>query len=183
MRPCHHGAAFQRFHGWAGYKGDLMKTTLPTRRSLVAGIAAGALLAYFRPLRAQALPTIVVSKDPTCGCCSGWVDHLRQAGFSAEMIETPEINRVKVRLGMPQDLASCHTAEIGGYVIEGHVPADAIRRLLAEKPAGKGLAVAGMLMGSPGMEMDDMTPDTYEVVLFGSSGQTTFARYEGARLL
>jgi len=159
-----------------------MNTMLTTRRSLVTSLMAGALLAYSRPLRAQDLPEIVVSKDPTCGCCTGWVDHLRQAGFSANVIETSEINRVKVRLGVPQDLASCHTAEIGGYVIEGHVPADAIKRLLTEKPAGKGLAVAGMPMGSPGMEMDGMAPETYEVVLFGPSGQTTFSRYEGARL-
>jgi hypothetical protein len=160
-----------------------MSTIHMTRRTLVTGLAVSALLAYSRPLRAQGLPKIVVSKDPTCGCCSGWVDHLRKAGFSADVIETAEINRVKVRLGVPEDLASCHTAEIGGYVIEGHVPADAIKRLLAEKPAGKGLAVAGMPMGSPGMEMEGMAPDTYDVVLFGPSGQTTFARYEGARLL
>jgi hypothetical protein len=160
-----------------------MNTMHMTRRNLVTGLAACALLAYSRRLRAQDLPRIVVSKDPTCGCCTGWVDHLRQAGFTADVIETSEINRVKVRLGVPQDLVSCHTAEIGGYVIEGHVPADTIKRLLAEKPAGKGLAVAGMPMGSPGMEMDGMAPDTYEVVLFGHSGQTTFARYEGTRLL
>jgi hypothetical protein len=156
---------------------------LMTRRSLVTGLAACALLAYSRPLRAQVLPKIVVSKDPACGCCTSWIDHLRQAGFSADVIETSEINRVKVRLGVPQDLASCHTAEIGGYVIEGHVPADAIKRLLAEKPAGRGLAVAGMPMGSPGMEMEGMAPETYEVVLFGPEGPKTFARYEGARLL
>ncbi|MBM6583210.1 DUF411 domain-containing protein [Microvirga sp. BT689] len=160
-----------------------MNTIPVTRRRLVVGLAAGALLAHSRSLRAQDLPKIVVSKDPTCGCCTSWVDHLRQAGFSADVIETPEINRVKVRLGVPQDLASCHTAEIGGYIIEGHVPADAIKRLLAEKPAGKGLAVAGMPMGSPGMEMEGMAPETYEVVLFGPTGQKTFARYEGARLL
>jgi hypothetical protein len=154
-----------------------------TRRSLVTGLAAGALLAYSRPLRAQGLPKIVVSKDPTCGCCTGWVDHLRQAGFSAEVIETSEINGVKVRLGVPQELASCHTAEIGGYVIEGHVPADAIKRLLAEKPTGKGLAVAGMPMGSPGMEMEGMAPETYEVVLFGPTGTMVFARYSGAQAL
>ncbi|MBL0406695.1 DUF411 domain-containing protein [Microvirga aerilata] len=154
-----------------------------TRRSLVTSLAAGALLAHSRPLRAQGLSKIVVSKDPSCGCCTGWVDHLRQAGFSADVVETSEINRVKVRLGVPDDLASCLTAEIGGYVIEGHVPADAIKRLLAEKPAGKGLAVAGMPMGSPGMEMEGMVPETYEVVLFGPSSHKTFARYKGARLL
>jgi hypothetical protein len=160
-----------------------MNTMNMTRRSLVIGLAASALLAYSHPLRAQDLPKIVVSKDPTCGCCTGWVEHLRKAGFTAEVVETSEINRVKVRLGVPQDLASCHTAEIGGYVIEGHVPADAIKRLLAEKPTGKGLAVAGMPMGSPGMEMEGMAPETYEVVLFGPSGRKTFARYVGSRLL
>jgi len=160
-----------------------MNTLLMTRRSFVTGLAASALLAHSRPLQAQDLPKIIVSKDPTCGCCTGWVDHLRQAGFSADLVETSEINRVKVCLGVPDDLASCHTAEIGGYIIEGHVPADAIKRLLTDKPAGKGLAVAGMPMGSPGMEMEGMAPETYEVVLFGPSGRTTFARYEGARLL
>ncbi|HEV2565309.1 MAG TPA: DUF411 domain-containing protein [Microvirga sp.] len=154
-----------------------------TRRSLLTGLAASAMLAHSRPLQAQALPKIVVSKDPSCGCCTGWVNHLRQAGFSAEVIETSEINWVKVRLGVPQDLASCHTAEIGSYVIEGHVPADAIKRLLAENPTGKGLAVPGMPMGSPGMEMEGMAPETYEVLLFGPSGRAIFARYEGARLL
>jgi hypothetical protein len=156
---------------------------LDRRRLMTVLGAMGAILAT-RPAFAQAaLPKVIVTKDPNCGCCTSWVDHLRQAGFSAEVIETSEINRVKVRLGVPQDLASCHTAEIGGYVIEGHVPAEAIKRLLTEKPAGKGLAVAGMPMGSPGMEMEGIAPDTYEVVLFGPSGQTTFARYEGTRLL
>ena len=160
-----------------------MNTTSMTRRSLVTGLAAASLLAHSHPLRAQDLPKIVVSKDPTCGCCTGWVEHLRKAGFTAEVVETSEINRVKVRLGVPQDLASCHTAVIGGYVIEGHVPADAIKRLLAEEPMGKGLAVAGMPMGSPGMEMEGIAPETYEVVLFGPSGRTTFARYKGTLLL
>src|SRR5215203_3462860 len=67
-------------------------------------------------------PTIVVTKDPNCGCCSGWVDHLRAAGFSATVMESPDVNRVKARLGVPEDLASCHTAEVAGYVVEGHVP-------------------------------------------------------------
>jgi hypothetical protein len=160
-----------------------MTITSPSRRVVLTTLAASAILAGRRIARAQDLPRIVVSKDPTCGCCTGWVDHLRKAGFSADVVETPEINRVKARLGVPDDLASCHTAEIGGYVIEGHVPADAIRRLLTERPVGKGLAVPGMPMGSPGMEMDGMAPDTYEVILFEPSSRKTFARYEGNRLL
>jgi hypothetical protein len=132
-------------------------------------------------LAAEALPKMTVTKDPNCGCCSGWVDHVSKAGFAVEVVEAPEINRVKARLGVPQALASCHTAEIGGYVIEGHVPADSIKRLLAEKPQGRGLAVAGMPVGSPGMEVEGMEPDTYEVILFGPSGQRPFARYTGGR--
>jgi hypothetical protein len=102
-------------------------------------------------------------------------------GFPVEVRETPEINRVKVRLGVPDDLASCHTAEVGGYVIEGHVPADAIKRLLAERPQARGLAVPGMPVGSPGMEVTGVEDDIYEVVLFGPSGRKTFARYQGSR--
>jgi hypothetical protein len=123
---------------------------------------------------------MTVTKDPSCGCCGAWVEHVRKAGFAVEVIGSAEVNRLKVRLGVPQSLASCHTAEIGGYVIEGHVPADAIKRLLTEKPRAKGLAVPGMPVGSPGMEVEGVEPDTYEVVLFGPSGQTTFARYRGA---
>jgi hypothetical protein len=156
---------------------------LDRRRFLTLLATAGAVLAV-RPAFAETdLPKVVVSKVPSCGCCSGWVNHLKTAGFPVEVRETPEINRVKVRLGVPQNLASCHTAEVGGYVIEGHVPADAIKRVLAEKPQAKGLAVAGMPVGSPGMEVAGGENDTYEVVLFGPSGQKTFARYEGARLL
>jgi len=127
------------------------------------------------------LPKVVVTKDPSCGCCSGWTDHLKQAGFPVEIVETAEINRVKTRLGVPRALASCHTAEVGGYVIEGHVPAGSIKRLLTETPQAAGLAVAGMPVGSPGMEVEGMEPDTYEVVLFGPAGQRTFARYRGSQ--
>ena len=154
-----------------------MKTNLTTsRRALLAGLAIAP--AAFSAA-AEGLPRMTVTKDPNCGCCTGWVGHLRKAGFTADVVETSEINRLKVRLGVPQDLASCHTAEIGGYVIEGHVPAGAIKRLLAEKPRAKGLAVPGMPVGSPGMEVPGADPDTYEVVLFGPSGQSTFARYHG----
>jgi hypothetical protein len=96
------------------------------------------------------------------------------------VIETSELNRVKVRLGVPQVLASCHTAEVAGYVIEGHVPAGAIKRLLAEKLQAR-LAVPGMPVGSPGMEVEGTAPETYEVVPFGPAGQRTFARYRGVQ--
>ena len=154
---------------------------LVTRRFVLTGVCAVALAATNSlPCLAQATPKIVVTKDPSCGCCGGWVDHLRASGFTADVIESSELNRIKVRLGIPQDLASCHTAEVEGYVIEGHVPASAIKRLLAERPNAKGLAVPGMPVGSPGMEVEGSAPETYEVVLFGSSGRRTFARFRGA---
>lgn len=130
--------------------------------------------------KAANVGSIKVHRDPNCGCCGAWVDHLRGAGFTAEVLETSAINRVKSKLGVPQSLASCHTAEIDGYVIEGHVPAAAIRRLLAERPAGTGLAVPGMPIGSPGMEVEGSPPEIYSVILFGPSGQRVFGQYRGA---
>jgi hypothetical protein len=160
-----------------------MSLNLPiSRRALLAGFTAfGLNLTSRAPLAAATLPKMVVTKDPSCGCCTGWVNHVRAAGFDVAVVESAEVNRLKARLGVPEDLASCHTAEIGGYVIEGHVPSAAIKRLLAEKPDGKGLAVPGMPVGSPGMEIEGMEPETYEVVLFGPSGQQTYARYIGGR--
>jgi hypothetical protein len=152
----------------------------PTRRRVVALLAGLPALACPALAHATSLPKIVVAKDPNCGCCAGWVDHLRAAGFSAEVNDTPRVNAVKARLGVPPELASCHTAEIGRYVIEGHVPASAIVRLLKELPEGKGLAVPGMPTGSPGMEVEGSPPDTYEVILFGAFGQRPFARFRGA---
>jgi len=150
-----------------------------TRRSLLSGFSGILLFAPASLAYAQPWPKVTVTKDPSCGCCAGWIDHLRASGFTAEVVETVEINRVKVRLGVPRELASCHTAEIGGYVLEGHVPADAIKRLLAEKPSAKGLAVPGMPVGSPGMEVEGSAPETYDVVLFGNGKPTIFARYRG----
>jgi hypothetical protein len=131
------------------------------------------------PALADPPPAITVHRDPSCGCCGAWIEHLRQAGFAAEVVETRALEAVKQRLGVPAELASCHTAEVEGYVVEGHVPAPAIRRLLAQRPQAMGLAVPGMPIGSPGMEGG--TPETYEVVLFGPQGRRTFARYRGDR--
>ena len=153
-------------------KSDMM----PSRRAVLVGLAAG--LAVGRSGSARGLPTVAVTKDPSCGCCAKWVDHLRQAGFTVTVTEGP-VNPVKARLGVPRDLASCHTALVDGYVVEGHVPADAIRRLLAERPNGTGLAVPGMPAGSPGMEVEGRDPGAYAVILFGPEGRDTFARYRG----
>ncbi|CAX22938.1 DUF411 domain-containing protein [Methylorubrum extorquens] len=154
----------------------MLPELLPSRRGVLVGLG-GLLLAA--PLRAaESLLEIQVTKDPSCGCCAAWVDHIRAAGFPVQVTEVP-VNPLKARLGVPRSLASCHTAQVGGYVIEGHVPAGAITRLLAEKPQATGLAVPGMPVGSPGMEIYGMPPDTYEVVLFGPDLHRPFARYRG----
>ena len=150
-----------------------------TRRSFIVAIAGTALL---RPAwAADGLPTIRVHRDPSCACSSAWVAHLKAEGFPVDMVETAELNRVRSRLGVPPSLAACHTAEVAGYVVEGHVPAGAIKRLLAERPDAKGLAVPGMPVGSPGMEVEGAAPETYEVMLFGPVGQRPFARYRGGQ--
>ena len=147
-----------------------------TRRNVLATLGATALAA---PAWAQARPSMLVHKDPNCGCCTGWVTHVRAAGFTVKVEETADMDTVKARLGVPEALASCHTAEIDGYLIEGHVPAAEIARLLAERPRALGLAVPDMPVGSPGMEVSGRRPDTYRVVLFGP-GQSDYARYRGA---
>jgi hypothetical protein len=124
-------------------------------------------------------PTITVTKDPNCGCCTQWAEHLHVAGCTVELRDTNEINRVKARLGVPADLASCPTAEVAGYVIEGHVPAPAIRRLLSERPKGRGLAAPGMPIGSPGMEVPGAPPEEYSVIMFGTERQS-YGHFKGA---
>ena len=153
------------------------------RRICVALGAVGAALMTGDAYAQVELPKLVVSKDPNCGCCGGWVEHMKRAGFTVEVVTTPQIDQVKARLGVPDDLSSCHTAEVSGYVVEGHVPPDAIKRLLAEKPKARGLAVPGMPAGSPGMEVAGSAPEIYEVILFGASGRSTFAHYRGTKLV
>jgi hypothetical protein len=145
-----------------------------TRRLALLGM--GVLCALpTSPAWAAEKASITVHKDPNCGCCSGWVEHLRKAGFPVTAIDTARLDAVKARLGVRSELAACHTAEVAGYVIEGHVPASAIERLLGEKPRATGLAVPGMPVGSPGMEGG--TPETYDVVLFGPTERRTYMRF------
>lgn len=119
---------------------------------------------------------ILVHKDPNCGCCGAWAKHLEAAGLAVRIKETRDLNGSRRRLGVPADLAACHTAEVGGYVVEGHVPAIAIRKLLEERPDAAGIAVAGMPAGSPGM---GGKPELYSVVLFGPSGRRTYMQFVG----
>ncbi|HZV37470.1 MAG TPA: DUF411 domain-containing protein, partial [Pseudoxanthomonas sp.] len=112
------------------------------------------------------------------GCCGLWVEHLRQAGFAVQVDDREDVNPVKQRLGVPYGKGSCHTAEVGGYFVEGHVPAGDIKRLLAERPDAKGLALPGMPAGSPGMELPDGTSPPYTVELVERDGRTRpFARH------
>jgi hypothetical protein len=160
-------------------RADVMFTA--TRRSFLLGlvIAGGATFDFVR----AATPTMVVNKDPNCGCCSGWVEHVRVAGFDARVNEVIDLAPLKSQLSIPSALASCHTAHIEGYVIEGHVPASAIKRLLSERPSALGLAVAGMSAGSPGMEVPGAPDEVFHVVLFGPFGQRVYAKFKGAQEL
>ncbi|WP_293573044.1 DUF411 domain-containing protein [Phaeobacter sp.] len=124
-------------------------------------------------------PTVEVMKSPSCGCCSAWADHLLGAGFQVELRDLSDdaLWQMKDRLGVPEPLASCHTARVEGYVIEGHVPAADITRLLQERPNAKGLTVPGMPLGSPGMEMGQMR-DRFDTLLLRHDGRSTvFAQH------
>ena len=112
-----------------------------------------------------------VFKDPTCGCCANWIAHVRARGFSATSSDVPDIDAVKTKYRVPAKLRSCHTALVGGYVIEGHVPVADIQRLLKERPQVLGLTVPGMPVGSPGMEGQNGRP--YDVRTFDAAGKTT----------
>mgnify|MGYP002778457665 CR=1 FL=1 len=155
------------------------------RRRFVRTAAAAAALSVLPALRgspafaAFSQPVVDVWKSPDCGCCHGWIEHLQAAGFTVRPRDTGNA-AVRGRLGIPMRLGSCHTAQVGGYAVEGHVPAREIKRLLAEKPKAVGLAVPGMPIGSPGME-DGSRRDAYDVLLVRADGSTeVFASYARA---
>jgi len=148
------------------------------RRSFISMALAGVgtLLWPLGPSRAG-VADATVYKDPNCGCCNKWIDHLKRAGFMVEAYNRDDMAKIKAELGVPRGLESCHTALIEGYVVEGHVPIADIERMLTEKPDGLGLAVPGMPIGSPGMEYGD-EKEPYSVVLFRADGrQSVFSRY------
>lgn len=137
---------------------------------LVGGIA---MVAWAGP----SAPVVEVYKSPSCGCCGKWVDHLKANGFTVRAHDTNDMAQHKQRLGVPPGKASCHTAEINGYLVEGHVPAREIKRLLKEKPRARGLVVPDMPMGSPGMEVGHYM-EPHDVLLVKRDGSTqTYARY------
>ena len=144
-----------------------------TRRQFIRTLSALAALPLLA--RAQARRDLVVYKSAGCGCCGEWEEHMRAAGFRVESHAVADIAGVKRKLRVPEALSSCHTATVSGYVIEGHVPAADVHRLLRERPAVIGLAVPGMPRGAPGMESAGKAP--YETVAFQSGGSWVFQRH------
>ena len=155
------------------------------KTAAVAAAAAGALtaLAVVSTSSADAVrvpaaeapvaaKVITVYKSPTCGCCKEWVTHVKKAGFQVDVKDMQDMATVKADAGVPTSVQSCHTAIVDGYAIEGHVPADVIQRLLKERPKVAGIAVPGMPVGSPGMEVPGRAADKYDVVTFDRKGKT-----------
>ena len=151
--------------------------SMHSRRETLRLFGAAATFAVVPCSFAEALPMVTVSKDPNCSCCTGWAEHVRAAGFPVTIVAATDLKAIKTRLGVPEDLGGCHTAEVDGYVLEGHVPASAIQRLLRERSQATGLAVPGMPAGSPGM---GGTPEIFEVTLFRPNKRQSFGRYRGA---
>jgi hypothetical protein len=148
-----------------------------SRRTLIRTSLGAVAAAFALPslLRAAAGTPMMVYKDPNCGCCHKWVEIMKASGFEVSTRDTTDMAGIKTRYKVGSALTSCHTALVGGYVVEGHVPADVIRKLLADKPKLVGIAVPGMPVGSPGMEGG--TKQAYEILTFDSAGRTTvFAR-------
>ena len=149
-------------------------TSEPVNNKAATGEPAAPQVQAAAPTKAE---VITVFRDPNCGCCSLWAERARQAGYDVRVTDRPDMASVKQRYGVPTDLASCHTSLVGGYVIEGHVPAEDVDRLLRERPKDiKGIAVAGMPSGSPGMESPDGTKEPFNVVAFGADGRTSLYR-------
>jgi hypothetical protein len=130
--------------------------------------AAGTVAAAQTP---PALSPVTVYKSLTCGCCGKWNEHMRTNGFAVTNNDLTDVTPIKDKHGVPTALRSCHTALVGGYIVEGHVPADVIRKLLRERPAIAGIAVPGMPMGSPGME--GPRQDAYDIIAFDKAGKTS----------
>ena len=141
---------------------------------VLAALGIGGYLWYQQTSAPQPdnMPVVTVYKSPTCNCCSKWIDHLRANGFTVEATDTTNVAAIKKNLNVPRGLTSCHTAVVGDYVVEGHVPADEVKRLLVNKPNFTGVTVPGMPIGSPGMERGDRV-DPYNVIAFDDDGNSS----------
>lgn len=149
------------------------------RSTLVAAAAAAALPRSGFAGGSAPLPPMTVYKSASCGCCHNWVEHARTSGFTVKTIDTEDLPNVKRELGVPGSLQSCHTVVVANYLVEGHVPAADVKRMLTEKPAIRGIAVPGMPVGAPGMEQGPVSGyQKYEVIAFTAAGRTSvFARH------
>jgi hypothetical protein len=134
-------------------------------------VTVSALCVFVLPQKVSAEPEMTVYKSPTCGCCGKWITHMEENGFKLNAVDVLEMNIIKQKYGINRELASCHTAIVDGYFVEGHVPAVDVKRLLSEKPDVAGLSVPGMPVGSPGMEMGDRV-DSYSVIAIDKEGST-----------
>lgn len=154
----------------------MIRGKMISRRTIMGFLAVGVIAPT---MSAQAESnSIRMHKDPLCGCCGAWAKHMQRSGFEVKIEIANDLRAIRTRLGVPPELGSCHSAEIDGYVIEGHVPAEAVKRLLAERPNAKGLAVPGMPAGSPGM---GGTAEAYDVTLFGPDGRSAYMRFVGIK--
>lgn len=151
----------------------MLHTLRMTRRAAVLSTGFTVLFPWSAT---AAWPLVTVHKDPDCGCCGGWVSHMELNGFQVKTVQTKILNRVKARLGVPLDISACHTSEVGSYLIEGHVPAIAVQKLLRERPKARGLAVPGMPSGSPGMTGEF---EEYDVILFGKDERRIYGKFKG----
>lgn len=145
-----------------------------TRRGFML-MTAAALAGSALPAAGQQKPKVVVYKNPACGCCGEWVKHMQANGFRVETHEVSDVAPIRHQYGVPDALASCHTSVVGGYALEGHVPASDVWRLLRERPSVKGLAVPGMVVGSPGMEQGP--PQRFATISFDGREKRVFAQH------
>ena len=146
---------------------------------LVLGLLVVAACTRGPEISANAQDLVTVYKNESCGCCKLWVRHLQDAGFTVEVHDIDNMGPTKERVGIPVAMGSCHTAEVGGYFVEGHVPAEDIKRLLREHPEAKGLTVPGMPAGSPGMEVPSGQTQPYDVFLVAKDGTTSVYAHHG----
>jgi len=154
-----------------------MKSSLRLMSVLPGLLAASVMLSATHVMAAEELPTVEVYKSPSCGCCGFWVEHMKQSGFKVNIHNVRDVTPVREKFGVPDAMASCHTAVVAGYAIEGHVPAADVKRLLRERPKAAGIAVPGMVQGSPGMEQGQ-GKDPYNVILFSGGGKSSvFAQH------
>ena len=144
-------------------------------RTTIIAVVAGVVLASVASYGQQKPKPIPMSvyKSPSCGCCQKWVDYMRSHGFDPKVQDVENIGAVKLKLGVREEFSSCHTSEIGGYVVEGHVPVETVQRMLKERPKIAGIAVPNMPAGSPGMEVPGGRKEAYNILAFTSDGKTT----------